>query len=126
MQRSRLMSMLVTLCFLSVQLWLPAHAALMSSSQVISEQQRADQQTRIVETFQRDELANLLGKHGVDSQQLGERLDRLTDQEIAKLATEIDQLPAGEGVLGVVLAVFLILILLDLLGVTDIFPAIKS
>ncbi|PKM21890.1 MAG: hypothetical protein CVV10_07085 [Gammaproteobacteria bacterium HGW-Gammaproteobacteria-14] len=126
MQRSRTMSLFVTLCFLSVQLWLPAHAALMSSSQAIAEQHRVDQQARIIETFQRDELATLLGKHGVDSQQLGQRLDRLTDQEIAKLAAEIDQLPAGEGVLGVVLAVFLILILLDLLGVTNIFPAIQS
>lgn len=126
MQRSRTFSMFVTLCFLCAQLWLPANAALMLPSQVISEQHRADQQTRIAETLQRDELAALLGKHGVDSQQLTQRLDRLTDQEIARLAAEIDQLPAGEGALGVVLTLLVILIVLDLLGVTNIFPGIRS
>jgi Family of unknown function (DUF6627) len=33
-------------------------------------------------------------------------------------------LPAGQGVVGVILAIILILVLLDLLGATDVFPVI--
>jgi len=37
---------------------------------------------------------------------------------------QIDSMPAGEGVLGLVIALLVIFMLLDIAGVTDIFPAI--
>lgn len=55
---------------------------------------------------------------------MGQRLDRLTDSELQQLAQKSEELPAGQGVLGVVLAIILILVILDLLGATDVFPVI--
>ncbi len=40
------------------------------------------------------------------------------------MAQKAEQMPAGGSVVGVTLAVILILVLLDLLGATDVFPVI--
>jgi len=45
----------------------------------------------------------------------------MTSSEI----TQLNDLPAGEGVVGILVLVFVVLIALDLLGTTDIIPAIK-
>jgi hypothetical protein len=57
------------------------------------------------------------------------RIDSLTDAEVHALASRLDQYPAGEGVgtvLTVALIVFLILLVTDILGYTDIFPFVKK
>ena len=59
-----------------------------------------------------------------DRAQVSQRLDRLTDAELQQLAQKSEELPAGQGVLGVVLAIILVLVILDLLGATDVFPVI--
>jgi hypothetical protein len=61
----------------------------------------------------------------VKPQQVEQRLSRLSDAEIQRLAEKTENLPAGQDVLGFVLGVILILILLDLLGATDVFPAVN-
>jgi hypothetical protein len=128
MVRSRPISCLMTFCFLLVQLvWLPqAHASVVSASSIIAASERTEQQARVADLLQRDAVAEVLERQGVTADQLNSRLDRLTDTELTMLAEKIDSLPAGEGALGLVLVVFLVLILLDVLGVTNIFPAIKS
>ena len=68
--------------------------------------------------------AQTLEKYGVDKDQISQRLDRLSHQELQQLAQKTDELPAGQSVLGAVVLILLILIVLDLLGATDIFPAI--
>lgn len=126
MKRSSSVSVLIALCFTLVQLvWIPqANAALVSPSELVARSERVAQQSRIAELLQRERVATVLQQQGVDSEQLVERLDRLTNGEIAMLDQKMDQLPTGEGALELVLVVFLVLILLDLLGVTNIFPGI--
>jgi hypothetical protein len=46
----------------------------------------------------------------------------LTDEEARQLAGQVDSLPAGGDVLGVLLTVFLVLLITDILGFTKIFP----
>ena len=48
----------------------------------------------------------------------------MTDSEIAQLYDEINQAPAG-GVVGAVLTVLAIIAILDLIGVTDVYPFIR-
>ena len=68
--------------------------------------------------------AQALSEYGVNQEQVSQRLDRLTDSELQQLAQKSEELPAGQGVLGVVLAIILVLVILDLLGATDVFPVI--
>jgi len=64
---------------------------------------------------------------GVNPQAAAARVNALSDDEIAGLVDRIDQLPAGGGdVLVVLVAVFLVLLITDLLGLTHIFPFTKD
>jgi len=58
------------------------------------------------------------------------RVESLTDQEAAEIAAQIDQMPAGGSALGTLVGaailVFLVLLVTDILGYTDIFPFIKG
>jgi hypothetical protein len=68
-----------------------------------------------------------LQAYGVDPVQAQERVAALSDEEAARLAAQIDELPAG-GVdaLGVALIVFLVLLFTDIMGYTKIFPFTRS
>ncbi|MCY1310880.1 hypothetical protein D9M70_611210 [compost metagenome] len=46
----------------------------------------------------------------------------MSDAEVAQLADRVDQAPAGGDVLGVLFAVFVILLVTDILGFTQVFP----
>jgi hypothetical protein len=73
----------------------------------------------------RGEFADALAPQGVDPAQLQARLAALSDDEARDLAARIDQLPAGgDGgeVLGILFAVFVILLITDILGLTKVFP----
>ena len=52
-----------------------------------------------------------------------QRLQGLTDEEARQLAQQIEELPAGAGLIEVVGIVFVVLIVLELVGVTDVFKA---
>ena len=58
---------------------------------------------------------------GVEPAQVEARLARLTDSELSTLADRIDQAPAGAGVLEVVGVVFVVLLILEAVGVIDVF-----
>ena len=57
------------------------------------------------------------------------RVDCLSDAEVMQIADKMDQLPSGgDGVgaiVGAVLIIFLVLLLTDILGYTDVFPFVK-
>lgn len=123
---SRCFISLLAACFLSVQLLLvpAAHAAMVSTDSVLLDTQRADQEAVILRALQQDKARDVLAGQGISLAQVEERLQRLSHAEIQQLAERADSLPAGEGLLEVVVVLFLVLILLDLLGTTDIFPNI--
>lgn len=78
-----------------------------------------------VETFlARAEVADALQQYGVDTEEVQKRVAGLTDAEILQIHDSIAELPAGQDFLGAVLAILVIFMLLDMAGVTDIFPAI--
>lgn len=58
---------------------------------------------------------------GVEQAQVEARLARLTDSELRSLADRLDQAPAGAGVLEVVGIVFVVLLILEAVGVIDVF-----
>jgi uncharacterized protein DUF6627 len=85
---------------------------------------KRDQVTSFLE---RSEVRDRMQALGVDPAAARDRVAALSDDEVASLADQLDQLPAGgSDVLTAVVVVFLILVILDLLGVTHIFPFTKS
>ncbi|RPH44562.1 MAG: hypothetical protein EHM87_09925 [Burkholderiales bacterium] len=71
----------------------------------------------------RDDVRSRLEALGVDPRAARDRVDALTDDEVGRLAGQVEQLPAGgASVIGVLFAVFVILLITDILGLTRIFP----
>jgi hypothetical protein len=78
---------------------------------------------RVNELLARAEVREALATRGVDATQVQARVAALTDAEAALLADQLDRLPAGASdIVGVLFAVFLILLITDLLGLTKVFP----
>ena len=115
------------LVFTTVQcLMVPiAHAGMIDTGQVLAAENRAEHKASMTRLLSRDDAADALNRFGVAPEQINERLDRLSDSELAALAERADELPAG-GVAGTLVLILLLLIILDLLGVTNIFPAIQT
>jgi len=68
-----------------------------------------------------DEVRRQLAKWGVEPAQIDARVASLTDEELRSLAEKIDTLPAGAGAVEVIGIVFIVLLILELVGVIDIF-----
>jgi hypothetical protein len=68
-----------------------------------------------------DEVRQKLAKWGVEPADIDARVASLTDEELRALAEKIDTLPAGAGVVEVIGIVFIVLLILELVGVIDIF-----
>jgi len=66
---------------------------------------------------------------GIDPIEAQARADSLTDQEAIQFADTMEQLPAGGLIgylVGLAVLVFLVLLITDILGFTDIFPFVKK
>jgi len=112
------------LLFMQLMIVPAAQAAMIGNDTVIQQQDRAAMKAQVMELMDHKVAAKALGDYGVSQDQVSQRLDRLTDQELQQLAQKAEELPAGQGVVGVILAIILILVLPDLLGATDVFPVI--
>ncbi|WP_143247451.1 PA2779 family protein [Agaribacterium haliotis] len=70
-------------------------------------------------------VAKMLDK-GIDPAEVQARVDAMTASERAELNAALENMPAGQGVLEIAFLVFLVFVVTDLLGATDIFPFINS
>lgn len=83
-------------------------------------------QARVGALLARAEVRDALAARGVDAAQVQARVAALTDEEARLLAERLDQLPAGASdVLGILFAIFIILLITDILGLTKVFPFTK-
>jgi len=110
--------------------WAPAHAALVSTDEVLKQNKQNLDRERLTILLDRSEVRNQLEAWGVKSEESKAWIDSLTDQEIAEIVARIDQMPAGGSALGTLvgaaLLVFFVLLATDILGYTDIFPFVKG
>lgn len=101
-----------------------AYAGVIGTQEYLSTLDRGEALARIDAVLAREEVKQRLEQYGVDSLAANERIAALTDQELSLLATELENLPAGGDLLGIVGVVFLVLLILELVGVIDIFKKI--
>jgi hypothetical protein len=115
-------ALLLTAALLGAQI-APVQAAMISTAQAVAAEQGKPDRGRLMSLLEREDLQRQLAAHGVDVQDAKARVAGLTDAEAARLNQRLDQLPAGgDGVLGAILLIFIIFIITDALGATDIFP----
>lgn len=116
---------------LSTSFWsVVAAAAPISADQAVqmsvataTSQQRAD----VVTWLQRDDVRQQMTRLGVSGDQAVERVAALSDEEVLRLHGKIDQAQAaGNGVVGALIFIFVLLLVTDLLGLTKVFPFTRS
>lgn len=98
-----------------------ANAGIIGTQTVIEASQRDADLATIHAGLDRAEVRQQFAALGVDANVVEARLATLTDSEIATLADRMEQMPAGGDLLAVIGVVFVILLILELVGVIDIF-----
>ena len=117
--RSTLVSLLAAmLAMSSIQ---AVQAGVISTEQYLQALDRDARIEQIDAVLARAEVREQLERFGVAPEEAGERVAALTDQELELLAANLEQLPAGGSLVGVAGVVFVVLLILELVGVIDIF-----
>lgn len=90
--------------------------------QIEARQEKVDQ---LQQAMLRDDIREALVALGVTPEAAQQRIATLNDQELVALEGQIDTLPAGgTSLLAVIGVVFVVLLILDLTGVTNVFSRI--
>jgi tRNA U34 5-carboxymethylaminomethyl modifying GTPase MnmE/TrmE len=100
------------------------HAEAISSDTVMQTQVAQYNKAQLIDMVNRADVQSKLMSLGVNSHDAVARINAMTESEIAQLNNEINQAPAG-GIVGAVLTVLAVIAILDLAGVTDVYPFIR-
>jgi hypothetical protein len=118
----RLIASLLILSIAALGMPLPAHAGFVSTDAVLASAER----DRIASMLERTDVRAQLEAYGVRAADVEARVAALSDEEAAQLAGRFDSLPAGgDGIIGALLLVFVVLLITDILGLTKVFPFTK-
>ena len=101
-----------------------ARASLVPTQTLIAAEAEESTRGQIQAMLSRDDVRTELIKLGVEPDMAEERIAALTPAELQQLQRHIDELPAGGSVIAVIGVVFLVLLILELVGVTNIFTKI--
>ncbi len=124
-------SMLMVTVMLSIAVpYQPLLAAMVPTEAIIDSNNAEEARDYLKNLIFRNEIRRSLISHGIDPIEAKSRVDSLSDSEAIAVADRIDNLPAGGGAIGVIvgaaLIVFLVLLITDILGYTDVFPFVKA
>ncbi len=122
---------LVTALLVTVP-WQAAMATMIETRELLASGQAQVQQgqrDRLRAFLDRADVAKVLEAWGVEPAEAKARVDALSDVEVARVAQHLDRLPTAGGsvigpIIGALVFVFVVLLITDLLGLTDIFPFI--
>jgi len=90
---TRLISRLLIVCMIGLPF--QAHAGLIGTDQVVSAAQASAARGAVANVLNRSDVAAQLQSLGLSPQAAKDRVAALTDAEVAKLAGQIEALPAG-------------------------------
>jgi hypothetical protein len=102
-----------------------AQAAMIGNDQIVNHAPAHHMRDNLKQQLDRETVQQQLQTWGVHPDLIKSRIDSLTDVEVARIYQQIDNPQAGGDVLGVLLTVFLVLVITDVIGATDIFPFIR-
>lgn len=120
---TRLVAAITAACLLGLG-FQSASAGVIGTQDYLAGAERAGHVAAIQGALARADVRDELVRLGVDPVAAGERIASLSDAELASVAGQLEELPAGGSLLGVIGIVFVVLLILELTGVTDIFKKI--
>lgn len=120
LRRSRIVAALLisSILFLSIQ---PSvNAAIVSTTDLLIEEQSYVDRAQLLKSLDRKEVQSALVSKGVDLEMAKLRVASMTNEEVRELNAKMDQLPAG-GILGTLGFILVVLLITDLIGVTNVY-----
>ena len=123
MRLSKLFIYLLIISFAFVQIS-PAFAGIVGTDSFLSEQTLQQDRENLRDLMTRDEVRSMLEMNGLTVEEAQARVDSLTDAEVSQMAKKFDELPAAGDAAVVILIIALVVLVLELAGITDIFTGI--
>jgi hypothetical protein len=130
-QVTKPVSVLLTILMLLVTVpYQSALAAMVGTETVLDVVKGQEARDYLNSVLARADVKNELMAQGIDPQEAKARIDSLSDREVVQLAGQIKQLPAGGdavgAIVGAALFIFIVLLITDIAGFTDVFPFVKK
>jgi hypothetical protein len=102
-----------------------AQAAMIGTDQIIDQTDYSLTREKLLQFLDREAAQKQLQAWGVSPDWIKERVNKLTDMELARINQETGNLNAGgDSILGVLLIIFIVFVITDVIGATNIFPFI--
>ena len=125
LRQTRFVASLLVISILFLSLQPTVNAAIVSTSDLVAEQQSHVDREYLLNSLDREEVQVALVSQGVDLEMAKLRVAGMTDSEVRTLNAKMDALPAASGVVGTVVFILIVLLITDLVGVTDVYPFIN-
>ena len=116
--KQMLMGFLVTAMMLGS---MPARAGMIGTEQILVQDESAAALSTVQNFMAGEQVSAQLAAWGVPPDAIAERVAGLSETELQQLASTIEAQPAGGSALAVVGIVFVVFIILELVGITNIF-----
>jgi hypothetical protein len=104
-------------------------AAMIGTEELMNNPETQAARATVRAFMERRDVQDILIARGIDPLEARARLNSLSDAEVQTIAAKIDELPAGGSVVGAVIIIivvaFLVLLITDMLGLTNIFTFIN-
>jgi len=117
----RICALIVSCAFLAAGAPAVSYAGIIDTAAVVDASQRTTDLATVRAGLEREDVRDRFLALGVDPLAVDARLASLTDTELHSLAGRVETLPAGGDALAVIGVVFVVLLILELVGVIDIF-----
>jgi len=101
-----------------------SYAGVIETGYLVDQESRAASLARFDVMLASDKVARQLEAFGVDKALVAGRIQGLSNSELLMLEKEMDRQLAGGDALALIGAVFLVLLILELVGITDIFKSV--
>ena len=115
---------LVSLALVSLGFMQVSHAGMVNTQALIDQEAGVERLQKIDSLLAREDVGKQLLALGVDPADVQQRVSMLSDADLASFEQRLDAGMAGGSAIGVIGTVFLVLLILELVGVTDIFKKI--
>jgi hypothetical protein len=115
-------ALFLILSFLGIQMS-PAVAGIVSTETLLAQEQIKVDKAQLKSMLERQDVQSQLAALGVDSADIEKRIANLTPDEVAQLNEHLSDMPAGGvSALGALLILFIVFVITDMIGATDILP----
>ena len=105
-------------------------AGMVPTEDVIGTEQAEADRGKVDAFLASEQVREQLRALGIDPDEAARRAAALSEEELRVIAGRIDAAPAGQGagsaIVGAIVFIFLVLLITDLLGLTDVFPFINK